>query len=67
MGINDWHGYWEGPTDKGNRVGHWSSGWLKGEWKCPHCGISIGKNLQMRVPLASVKKHMREVHGDKTY
>ena len=58
--ANKWYDNSEGPTDKGNEVGKWSGGWLKGEWKCPHCGTMIGRNLKGQIPFALVEEHKKK-------
>jgi len=57
--ANKWHDNSEGPTDKGNEVGNWTGGWLKGEWKCPRCGTMIGRNLRGQIPFAFVEQHKK--------
>lgn len=44
-------------TDQGNSVGNWSGGWLNGEWKCPECKTTIGRNLRGEGPHALVRQH----------
>jgi len=55
--VNRWFDNSPGPTDEGNRPGHWPGGWLKGEWKCPRCGTIIGRNLRGQIPWAPVAEH----------
>jgi len=40
-------------------------GWTKaGEFACPNCGTSIGKNLKGQQPFALASEH-KKAHGDK--
>lgn len=61
-----WYDNSEGATDPGNAVGNWKGGWLKGDWKCPQCGMSIGRNLRGQQPFALVEEHKRTCRGAKT-
>lgn len=39
-------------------------GWTKsGEFACPYCGVSIGKNLRGDKPFANASAHLKKAHG----
>jgi hypothetical protein len=39
-------------------------GWTKsGEFACPYCGTSIGKNLRGDRPFANASQHLKKAHG----
>ena len=63
--MSRWYDSSEGPTTPGNRAGDWPSGWLRGEWKCPECGATIGRSLCGRVPYDIVAAHERARHKNK--
>ena len=65
MSYDEWHNNNKGPTDRGNRVGHWPGGWLKGEWKCLKCGTTIGRNLRGNMPYWLVAEHKETCKGIK--
>jgi len=55
--MNKWHDRSPGPTDSDNRTGHWPGGWLHGEWKCPKCMTTFGRNLLGAIPFDLVSRH----------
>jgi len=50
-----------GPTDDKNTDGKWTSGWFRGNWKCPKCGLIIRKIL--RPPYIQVQDHQEKCMG----
>jgi len=52
---------WDGlhPSRRSQNVG-WST---SGEFECPYCGTSIGKNLKGESPHALAREHLEEEHG----
>jgi len=58
MGVHDNNNNSAGPTDEGNAVGSWAGGWLDGEWKCPQCWLTIGRNLRGEIPHHLVRRHV---------
>jgi rubredoxin len=52
-----WYDTSKGPIDPGNEVGKWPSGWLNGEWKCPICHDSFGRDLRGRIPWMAIAIH----------
>ena len=61
--MSKWYNNRPGPTDRGNKVGSWPGGWLNGDWKCPKCETTYGRNLLGHMPWSCVEKHKKECNG----